>query len=171
MYVLWAPDFESPHYGLRSVRVVTYHSSATWPVVHLHPAWSVIVVSQSRRIILFPICCMICFIWDKEYHKSPARVRISITQEVQRSRWTPWCYQIIKDDDLWHCKGGEPCSIWLMLPARHHIDVLISRGITIKLTSCNLAPVKNSLSSFSVSVIFITRDFKWMCYIHCRPKF
>lgn len=44
------------------------------------------------------------------------------------------------------------------------------RGVAVSVTGCNRPLCKNSFSSFSVSVIFVARDFKWPRHIHYGPE-
>jgi len=74
----------------------------------------------------------------EECHK-PAGVGGSAIQELQRPVERARCYQIIKAGNLRYYKGSGPSLILLMLPVCHHMDVLISRGIQIKIKGCNLA--------------------------------
>ncbi len=147
--VLWAPDLESLHHCPRSawVKKLTCHSSASWHVVHLHPAWSIILRSLvSQRAInilsnikLYYLLYMRC--GGEEYHK-PARVRAFIIQDIMRQAEQVDC-MMLSNNNGWEFTAGVENLYWFCQCLLYGtMDAFICQSITIKLTGFNLAPVK-----------------------------
>lgn len=150
------------------------HSLVSWPVIHLPCTWFIILPSPVSGT--YPVITWVMNFYHIERYDIVSKMKyynshiwknvIKLLQLVaqqyrnsrdQWSRWIAWCYQIMKAGNLWYYKAIGPLSIWPALSVYRCMDVLICRGIAIKLQLASIHLCKNSLSSFSVYVIPVTR--------------
>lgn len=119
------PLCESPHHGLRQLRSECQQGIPLPPslVKHLRSAWST-AVSESRGWIIL-------------IFRTPED---QVVRRMPSNKKRMTIYGITRAENL--VQSGS------CFPLRHHTDVFISRGARVKLTGCNLAPVKIASAHF-----------------------